>query len=86
MKRKSRNTKRTPQFSQKQLSDAFDLVKDKSNWKMPINKVIEADDKTQRRIVEAVQHFCGSMCEIYPTKKSGHVRVVAAGYYACVGA
>lgn len=70
-------------YTETQLRAAFDKVKNKRNWKNPINKVISADED-QRAISAAISWFCGSPCE-FETLKSGQVRVTAAGYYACIG-
>lgn len=74
-------------YSREQLSAAFDLVKDKGNWKNPIDALVDpgADLKA---IAEATIFFAGSPADFVTVKRGGveKVRVRAAGYYACIGA
>ncbi len=77
-------TKRAPKYTQQQLSDAFDLVKNKKDWKEAIKqtvKNIDADKATL--IVDAVLHFTGSECyadQIAPNT----YKFTANGYYAAM--
>ena len=69
-------------YTQRQLHDAFDLVKNKSNWKLHINALVPND--VDRRLIEAACiYFAGSP----PTfmREGKRLRVTAAGYYACIG-
>lgn len=73
------------------LSIAFDAVADKSNWKMPIDKVVDLDAYTQAMVAEAVTFFTGSVATFQriggtTTGGIGKFRVKAAGYYNTVGA
>lgn len=69
-------------YTQQQLSDAFDLVKNRENWKLPINALVPSD--ADKRLIEAACiYFAGSPCEFI--KQGKRLRVVAAGYYACIG-
>lgn len=74
-----------------EMSAAFDRVKNSENWKLPIDKVIEVKDSEELEIIaEAIIFYAGSPSDAIPvhTKaKAGHkkYRIVAAGYYACVG-
>ena len=70
-------------FTDEELHDAFDLVKNRNNWKMPIRGRVIPEDKVDA-VVEAISYFCGSPSEVYP-HKPGFVKVYAAGYYACIG-
>jgi hypothetical protein len=65
-----------------QLSAAFDLVKNRGNWKLPIDAVVPASADT-RLIADACLHYAGSPVDFQPVK--GGLRVTGAGYYACIG-
>ncbi len=70
-------------YARKQLHAAFDAVKDKKNWKMPIVATITEDkvDVTDA----AISFFAGGGVET-ATLKNGKIRIVAPGYYALIGA
>lgn len=70
-------------YTQEQLHEAFDLVKDRDNWKMPVDTVIPYGSDTDV-ITSAVIHFTGSVPS-FITLNDGSLRVYAAGYYACIG-
>jgi hypothetical protein len=73
-------------FTQKELGEAFNLVKPKRHWKDRINIVIaKPDRKTERAILAAVAYFTGSVADMEAVGKS-KVRVRAGGYWAVVGA
>ena len=66
-----------------QLHDAFDKVKNVTNWKLPVDEYVP-NDQNVWLIKEAVAWFTGS----YPTvtEVSGRtVRVQAPGYYNVIG-
>jgi hypothetical protein len=78
-------------YTRAQLSEAFDRVKDRENWKMPIDKSVAGtlSAADQSMIAAAVVFYAGcvpsfrvegGLCGAYFT------RVTAAGYYAAVGA
>ena len=72
------------------LSDAFDRVKPKPNWEMPICAEFTTStdvDESAREVAmirEAVVHFCGCVPEI---RHQGNFRFLctAVGYYEAVG-
>lgn len=70
-------------YNRKQLHEAFDAVKDKKNWKMPISAVIDAgkEDVT----VCAISFFAGGNVDAFPLK-NGKVRIISPGYYNNIGA
>lgn len=81
-----------PRYTQEELDAAFKLVQPKPNWKDPIDAVAYLDDAGISLVGEAVTHFTGSMAEFVPIRnrvKRGNksaYRVIASGYYNCVGA
>lgn len=78
--------KKRKEPTQAELEAAFDEVKNKKNWKMPISKLIFRPSVAKAAlIVDAVIHFTGGMCEIIPAA-GGRVRVQGPGYYNSVGA
>jgi hypothetical protein len=76
-------------YTEQQLSDALDLVKNPKGWKMPISKLLtqrQVDDVTEDLISSAISFFTGSLPEIFPEPgRPGYIRVEASGYYACIG-
>jgi hypothetical protein len=73
-------------YTEAELHAAFDLVKNRNNWKMPVRGRLIPTEMTAI-VAEALIYFCGSPCEIVEDpSRPGHSRVYAAGYYACVGA
>lgn len=72
--------------TQKQLSEAFDRVKDPKHWKLP-TKAITVDTKEEAElIVRAVIHFTGGV-PFKQTLKSGKVKVHSSpGYFNIIGA
>ena len=73
-------------YSDEQMKQAFDLVKDKEHWKNPIKVTLPftTSEETLDIIFEAVVYYTGSMAEIYKVKKG--YRVEAIGYFMAVGA
>ena len=72
-------------YSRGELSKAFDNIKNKENWKMPINAVIHRED--YRICSLAVEFFCGS----FLSRQSicgcpDEILVHSEGYYSAVGA
>jgi hypothetical protein len=71
-----------PEYTQQELSAAFQKVQDRKNWKNRVNAVI----------TQAVIHFTGSVPSFTevdtPWRKDGKQRyhVTAVGYYAAIGA
>lgn len=85
--------KARPTYTQEQLLAAFKRVENSKNWKNRINRVVtvESDDELDL-ITSAVIHFTGSVPEFVETefrwREDGkkRYRVIAAGYYATIGA
>jgi len=72
--------------SQKEMADAFALVRNKENWKMPINTTLKTCDDAMVRLIEsAVLYYTGSRCEV-TRKDDGKVNFKASGYYIAIGA
>jgi len=64
---------------------AFDRVRDTSNWKMPINALIEVKDAEELALIDrAITHFTGSVPTV-KRRKDGRYRIRAAGYYMTIG-
>ena len=70
-------------YNRKQLHEAFDAVKDKKAWKMPIDAVIPKDKVEVTSA--AIGFFAGGGAESF-TLKNGKVRIIAPGYYELIGA
>jgi hypothetical protein len=70
-------------YTEDQLREAFRLVKDKENWKLPVDAVVPGG-ANRDAISAAVAFYTGSSAEFVKTGK-GRYRVLAAGYYACIG-
>jgi hypothetical protein len=69
-------------YTRDQLQAAFNLVKDPANWKLAVDAVVP--DGTDLHAVEsALLFYCGSPPDIL--RVDGGHRVIAAGYYACIG-
>jgi hypothetical protein len=73
--------------NQKRLGAAFDKVKNKVNWKLPIDALLDPKEDLNL-ISEAITHFTGSPSDYVTVKRKGkeYIRVRAAGYYQCIGA
>lgn len=81
------------EFSRRELTIAFDRVVDKTNWKYPINTVINLTGNSEKEIATikaAIAFFTGSEAVIEYTHDSTlskpMVSVMAAGYYRSIGA
>lgn len=68
----------------KELAPYFNLVKNKKDWKLPIDTVIEADKETIQKVSDAIEYFAGSIPEIKKLEK-GKYSVKAVGYYKSIG-
>lgn len=68
-----------------QLKDAFDLVKDRTNWKLPIRARLPAGtDADQLTLIEdAVVFFTGG--DITIERDADGVTVMSEGYYVNIG-
>lgn len=74
--------------TQEQMRDAFDRVKNRENWKLPVDMLIPysdpwADDDSRAMIDDAVLFYTGAPTDWEQSNVGWHVR--AAGYYACIG-
>ena len=69
-------------YTQEELSQAFDKIKTPGNWKEPIRATIPAED--YELASAAVAYFTGSNLEITANKNNQYT-VYAAGYYAVIG-
>jgi len=78
------------EYSDEELHSAFDRVKNKEHWKLPIRCTIDYKDEDDIRLItESVIHFTGSVphIDIYQLKSGKkRVKVNAVGYYYAVGA
>lgn len=74
-------------FTRLQLSEAFDRVKNPTNWKMPISGMIPASD---RDVTRAAIIFYAGCVPVFETPRhkgfAGQLIVTAVGYYSAVGA
>ena len=69
----------------KELSVAFDRVKDSERWKNPICSLMAPPTDEERQIIfEAIVFYTGSLATFTP--EGDLVRVEAAGYYMAIGA
>jgi hypothetical protein len=67
------------------LSDVFDKVANKENWKMPIDATVALTDAEIAILTDAVIFYAGCVPSV--TKLgNGRYRVQAEGYYNAVGA
>ena len=66
------------------LKPFFNLVKNKTDWKKPIDKTLKADEKTIQGISEAIEYFTGSIPNIKKIGKNLY-RIQAVGYYNSMG-
>lgn len=83
------------EVTQNQLSKIFDKVKNKENWKYPIDATIKMSLDEQVILEYAIIHFTGSV-PVFTVKKGTKIprdntlayefRVRADGYYIAVGA
>lgn len=80
-----------------ELNDLFQKVQNRSNWKYPIEAVVELDDDEVAKLSYAIGFFAGSPSEFIscnsPVARGPVVTpgkqwymVTAPGYYVCVGA
>jgi hypothetical protein len=66
-------------FSKDELHAAFSLVEDKTDWKLPIDKTIDAEQLEV--VARAIEFYTGSTCTITPIMGTDRIRVQAPGYY-----
>lgn len=81
------------EYTQQELSAAFQRVQNRRNWKKPVDAVIIIEnDEEMRLITQAVIHFTGSVPSFVevdtPWRTDGkqRYRVTADGYYEAIGA
>lgn len=68
------------QLTQQELEAAFDLVKNKKDWKARIDRTIKVEDLD--RVMQAIMHFTGTVAREYSHPDPTKVIVRAAGYRA----
>lgn len=78
-----------PTPEQKKYGPLFNLVAPKANWKNCINALVSPDElkklgATKTDLGKAVTFYTGSVATI--KWERGQLRVMAAGYYATIGA
>ena len=73
-------------YTREQLSEAFDQVKDLTNWKLPIDHTFRGflSESEFRRFDAAIVFYTGSK-PVFELE-DGTTRVTAPGYYQSVGA
>lgn len=69
-----------------ELSEAFKLVADKSNWKNRIDALVVLTEDQMHLVHDAVIFFTGSVPHFQPLQIRNNYRVTAAGYYSAIGA
>jgi hypothetical protein len=69
-------------YADDELRAAFALVKNQDNWKLPVDATVPAD-ADRDAIDAAVIYFTGGPAAFVKVRSGW--RVVAAGYYACIG-
>ena len=72
----------TQGYTRKQLSDAFDIIADPSNWKMPITAIIKIDELDLYN--EACIFFTGAPLSVEHTQ-GNRAAVSSPGYYETIG-
>jgi len=78
------NPETSTPYSRAELTEAFNKVCNKDNWKLPIRAEIETND--QDRVHQAVIFFTGDVPNFKPVGNTTKLKVVADGYYAVCGA
>lgn len=75
------------EYTYGQLKETFDSVRDKKNWKNPINKEFPMKLSAEEidKIKQAVAFFAGGFPDIYDNN-NGHTVIQGRGYYGWVGA
>ncbi len=77
-------------FTIGELRESFDLVAPKTNWKDPIDAIVElGTDRDVALMREAVVFMTGSVPVITPAGRPGSIekfRVEADGYFHAIGA
>lgn len=66
-------------MSNERLNEVFDLVKDPSDWKNPIEARVPKTKATSAEIQTAVSWFTSSLAEV--ADRGDHWQVYAEGYY-----
>lgn len=78
------------EFSRKELEQLFSRVSSEKNWKLPVDAVVTFTSVRERIGMHvAVRFFTGSVPTLEVMRLERHCsiyRVMAAGYYAAVGA
>ncbi len=75
------------QFTRGELSAYFEVVQDKTNWKLPIcTRVALKTERDRCGTQAAVMFYTGAQAEIHRVGRTSLFRVDAVGYYIAIGA
>jgi hypothetical protein len=82
------NSEYAPNAEQKKYGPLFSMVQDPTNWKNPIDALIDPEvlmamGATKTDLVKAITFYTGSIPTI--TRNGKMLRVTAIGYYMAVG-
>lgn len=83
---KGRTKKDGTRLSDERLTEVFDLVKPKDNWKNPIDAWVDKAKADREEIELAVTWFAGGVPEVHDNGGGGVWYVYGAGYYEWIGA
>lgn len=83
---RNRTKKDGTRLSDERLTEVFDLVKPKDNWKELIDTWVPKDKADREEIELAVIWFAGGMPEVHDNGGGNIWYVYGAGYYEWVGA
>lgn len=72
-------------FTRRQLTEAFNRVENKENWKFPIDAVVTVNFEELNMIKAAVVFFTGGVAKSR-RRLAGVYHITAPGYYNSVGA
>ena len=72
-------------FTRRQLTEAFNRVENKENWKLPIDAVVTVNFAELNAIKAAVIFFTGGAAKS-KRRLAGVYHITAPGYYNSVGA
>ena len=64
-------------YTQDQLSEAFDAVRDQDDWRAPICVEVQGDEVII--VIEAIKHFTGTISDVTQLR-DGIVEVRSVGY------
>lgn len=73
-------------YTQTQLHDAFNLVQNVEDWKMPIDAIVPREQVDKDLVSFAVMYFTGAYPIIEEAAIPSFYRIRADGYYMTIGA